>query len=190
MIVGLLLAAGGAARFGSQKLLASWGGVPIVRRAADALIQCVQPTIVVVGSEAAAIATALEGTYAVMFQNRDWSEGLSTSLRSGIQVMPRAAEAAVVCLGDQPGLDPDVIRAVIAHWRTTKLPIVCARYRGERGHPVLLARSVFREVESITGDVGARALMARDPSRVAFVDVDAVAPRDVDTPDDLAALDA
>lgn len=190
MIVGLLLAAGGATRFGSQKLLAKLDGVPIVRRAADALIQCVQPTIVVVGSEAAAIAAALEGTYAVMFENHEWSEGLSSSLRSGIRVMPRAAEAAVVCLGDQPGLDPEVIRAVVAHWQETQKPIVCARYRGERGHPVLLARSVFDEVESITGDIGARALMARDPSRVAFVDVDAVAPRDVDTPDDLAALGA
>lgn len=190
MIAGLLLAAGGATRFGSQKLLASWGGVPIVRRAADALTQCVQPTIVVVGSEAAAIATALEGTFAVLFENREWSEGLSSSLRAGIRILPRAAEAAVVCLGDQPGLDPDVIRAVMAHWRKTQMPIVCARYRGDRGHPVLLARSVFHEVEAITGDVGARALMARDPSRVAFVDVDSPVPRDVDTPDDLASLGA
>jgi CTP:molybdopterin cytidylyltransferase MocA len=55
---------------------------------------------------------------------------------------------------------------------------------------VLLGCVVFDEVRDIAGDVGARALMDRDATRVAFVDVDADAPRDVDTQNDLAALDA
>jgi CTP:molybdopterin cytidylyltransferase MocA len=190
MIVGVLLAAGGANRFGSQKLLASVHGSPIVTQAARMLEPLVDRMIVVVGSEADAVRAALAGTNATFVENHDWAAGLSTSLRCGIAAAPKEAKAVVVALGDQPGIDPAVVRKVIARWRETGKPIVATRYRGGRGHPVLLGCVVFDEVRDIAGDVGARALMERDASRVAFVDVDADAPRDVDTQDDLAALDA
>jgi molybdenum cofactor cytidylyltransferase len=190
MIVGLLLAAGGGTRFGSQKLVSRVHGVPIVARAARALATLVEKMVVVVGSDSPAVIAALDGIDATFVENPRWADGLSTSLQLGVAAVPREAKAIVVALGDQPGIDPAVIRKVIARWRETGNPIVSTRYRGSRGHPVLLACSVFSEVSGISGDVGARSLMERDPSRVAFVDVDADAPRDVDTRDDLAALDA
>jgi molybdenum cofactor cytidylyltransferase len=190
MIVGLLLAAGGSTRFGSQKLLANAGGTPIVAQTARALASLVDRLIAVVGSDADAVRAALVGLDCTIVENRDWSAGISSSLRGGIDAAPADTKAVVVALGDQPGIDPSVVRKVIARWRETGKPIVATRYRGARGHPVLLGCSVFADIRSISGDVGARALIERDPSRVAFVDVDADAPRDVDTPDDLAALDA
>ncbi len=192
MILGLLLAAGGATRFGSQKLLARSNGSPIVATAARTLAPLVDHLVVVVGSDAESVINALaaDGVDATILGNLGWADGLSTSLRLGVSAAPHDTKAIVVALGDQPGIDPAVIRRVIATWRETGTPIVATRYRGVRGHPVLLARAVFNEVQSIEGDVGARGLIERDPSRVAFVDVDADAPRDVDTPDDLAALDA
>jgi CTP:molybdopterin cytidylyltransferase MocA len=54
---------------------------------------------------------------------------------------------------------------------------------------VLLDRRVLDEASNVSGDVGARDLIARDPERVAFVDVNADPPRDVDTVDDLSALE-
>ncbi len=190
MIVGLLLAAGGGSRFGSQKLLARTDDVPIVVAAARVLAPLVDRLIVVVGSEAERVTAALDGADAAIAVNPRWADGLSTSLRLGVSVVSTDAEAVVVTLGDQPGIDPTVVRRVISSWRETGKPIVATRYRGSRGHPVLLGRAVFNEVQSITGDVGARLLIEHDASRVVFVDVDADAPRDVDTPDDLAALDA
>ena len=190
MIVGLLLAAGGGTRFGSQKLLARVRGVPIVASSARALWPLVDRLIVVVGSESRAVTDALEGVDATLVENPLWADGLSTSLEVGVRAVPKDTKAIVVALGDQPGIDPAVVRKVIARWRETGSPIVSTRYRGNRGHPVLLGCSLFGEVGTISGDVGARSLMDRDPSRVAFVDVDADAPPDVDTTDDLAALDA
>jgi molybdenum cofactor cytidylyltransferase len=190
VIAGLLLAAGGGSRFGSQKLLARVKGTPIVTTTARTLAPLVDHLIVVVGSNAGAVTAALTGVDAAIVENSRWADGLSTSLRLGVDAAPPIAEAVVVALGDQPGIDPTVVRVVIARWRETGRPIVATRYRGVQGHPVLLARAVFDELRSIAGDVGARDLIARDPARVAFVDVDADAPRDVDTPDDLAALDA
>jgi molybdenum cofactor cytidylyltransferase len=189
VIVGLLLAAGGGTRFGSQKLLARVHGVPIVATAAGTLGSLVDRLIVVVGSEAQAVTDALAGIDVTLVGNPRWADGLSTSLKLGVLAAPKETKAVVVALGDQPGIDPALVGRVIARWRETGHPIVSARYRGNRGHPVLLERSVFGEVGALSGDVGARALMERDATRVAFVDVDADAPLDVDTPDDLAALD-
>jgi len=190
MIVGLLLAAGGGTRFGSQKLLARLHGAPIVATAARTLAPLVDRLIVVVGSEAQAVSDALAGIDATLVENPRWVAGLSTSLAAGVEAAPKETRAVIVALGDQPGIDPAVVRKVVARWRETRQPIVATRYRGNRGHPVLLGCSVFSEVGAISGDVGARSLIERDTSRVAFVDVDADAPSDVDTPDDLAALDA
>ena len=191
MIVGVLLAAGAGTRFGSQKLLARVNGSPIVATAARGLAPLVDSLIVVVGSEAESVSQALAGIdVGSVVANPRWADGLSTSLRLGVGSAASIADAVVIALGDQPSLDPGVVRMVVARWRETGKPIVATRYRGVQGHPVLLGRAVFGEVMSITGDVGARDLIRRDAARVAFLDVDADAPRDVDTPDDLAALDA
>jgi molybdenum cofactor cytidylyltransferase len=192
MIVGVLLAAGSGSRFGSQKLLARANGSPIVVTAARNLGPLVDYLIAVVGSEADAVGKAMGSLPGAVVANFNWADGLSTSLRVGVIAAAPIADAVVIALGDQPGLDPEVVRAVIARWRESggSKSIVATRYKGVQGHPVLLGRAVFDEVMSITGDIGATDLIKRDASRVAFVDVDADAPRDVDTPDDLAALDA
>ena len=189
MIAGLLLAAGGATRFGSQKLLAPLSdGRPLVWRAARALRDSVDALVVVVGCDADAVSRALVGIDATIVVNDAWADGLSTSLRAGVRALPANATAVVVSLGDQPLVDPAVQRAVIAKWRTTGVPIVSARYAGTRGHPVLFARSIFDELERVTGDAGAREVILREAARVAYLDVNTAPPIDVDSPADLALL--
>lgn len=188
MIAGVLLAAGGATRFGSQKLVATLGGTPIVQLAARALAAATDISIVVVGNESGAVRAALGETDARVVENPDWAQGLATSLRCGIAAVPADVAAAIVSLGDQPGLDAIVARSLIARWRATQLPIVSARYRGVRGHPVLFDRSVFAEIATLRGDAGAKPLIERSPDRVAYVDIDSDVPRDVDTKEDLVAI--
>jgi len=190
MIVGLLLAAGGARRFKSQKLVASYRGTPLVLHAARALRSTTDAVIAVVGHEASAVRGALAGMDVKIVENSEWELGLASSIRRGVEAMPPEVEALVVAVGDQPGLDAAVIRAVVARWRETSLPIVSASYRGARGHPVLFARSVFAELLDLQGDAGARLLIERSPERVSYVEADAEMPPDVDTIEQLDALDA
>lgn len=185
MIVGVLLAAGGATRFGSQKLVAPFRGEPLVRRAAGVLLSVTGQAMAVVGNDAEAVRGALEGSGLTVVENADWRDGLSSSLRTAVAAAPKEAEAVIVALGDQPGIDPAVMRSLIEQWRATGQPIVTARYRGVRAPPVLLARDVFDEIAALRGDYGAKQLMDRLPERVAFVDVNADIPHDVDTPADL-----
>ena len=188
MITGVLLAAGGARRFRSQKLVAMLRGVPIVRHSALALGAVTDSLIVVVGSEADVVARALGDVEARIVRNDDWLLGLSTSIRAAVAAVDASCEAIVIGVGDQPGLSPQVVEAVIARWRQSKQPIVSASYRGVRGHPVLFSRDVFAELGALDGDAGARLLIERTPSRVSYVDVDAEMPPDIDTVDDLSTI--
>lgn len=191
MIAGLLLAAGGARRFRSQKLVAPFRGVPIVRHSAAALASACDALFVVVGHEGDAVSAALEGTGAVIVRNPDWSLGMATSIVAGVRALPPACEAVVIAVGDQPELDAAVVRSVVARWREAGggRAIVSASYRGVRAHPVLFARPVFAELEALRGDAGARLLIERTPERVAYVEVDAPMPPDVDTSGELEALE-
>ncbi len=188
MIAGLLLAAGGARRFGSQKLVATLDDAPLVRHAALALAQEMDELIVVVGSEAAAVTRALEGIDARIVENDEWARGLSTSIRRGVQAARPETAAIIIALGDEPRVDTTVTRALISTWRETARPIVVARYVGEIGHPVLFDASVFSELLSLDGDRGARGMIQRSPDRVAYVDMTTAPPLDVDEPNDLRRL--
>lgn len=188
MIAGVLLAAGGARRFGSQKLVATFAGVPLVRHAAEALSRATDSLLVVVGRDADAVRASLRGIDAVIVENTDWGTGLASSIRCGVVGVAADTEAIVVALGDQPGIASAVIERLIARWRESGLPIAAVRYQGQRGHPVLFDRSLFPEIAMLEGDVGARGLIDLSPDRVTYVDVDEPMPVDVDTRRDLDAL--
>src|ERR1043166_471640 len=166
MIAGVLLAAGGARRFGSQKLLALVDGEPLVRRSASVLAGAVDKLFVVVGHEREAVREALAGVPAAIVVNHHWPEGQSTSLRAGVEALPLQTEAVVVALGDQPQVDAALIQALIGAWRDARRSIVVPLYDGVRGNPVLFAQEVFAELRAVEGDVGARGVIERDRSPV------------------------
>lgn len=188
MIAGLLLAAGGARRFGAQKLVQPLQGKPLVRHAAEALGAATEELIVVVGHEEARVRAALAGVQCTLVVNAEWAAGLAGSVRAGIAALGDDTDAVVIALGDQPGIDARVVRALVERWRASTMPIVAARYRGGRGHPVLFDRAVFGELAALEGDVGAKPVIERIPSRVAYVEIDEPPPPDVDTAADLASL--
>jgi molybdenum cofactor cytidylyltransferase len=188
MIAGLLLAAGGSRRFGSQKLVAALNNVPLVRHAAQALAQVTDELIVVVGSDAAAVTRALDGIAARIVENGEWEQGLSTSIRCGVRAATSNTTALLIALGDEPRVSRDVSRSVISAWHESGRPIVVARYAGETGHPVLFDASVFAELTALDGDRGAKRVIDRLPERVTYVDIATAPPLDVDEPADLRRL--
>ncbi len=190
MIGAVVLAAGRGARFGSDKVVASWGGTPIVRHVVDRLVLAgLSPIVVVCGPDAEGLQTLLDGTDARVVANPRRDEGLSSSLRLGIETLPTALDAFVVALGDQPGIDPALIGRMVDVWRDSNAAAVVPEYRDGRGNPVLFDDTMRRRLMMLTGDAGARELLAGMGDRVVPVPVDADAPRDVDTRDDLRALD-
>ena len=106
----------------------------------------------------------------------EWEHGPGASLRCGLAALGAEVEAAVVVLADGPDLAPAAVERVIGVWRARGEPVLAASYGGERGHPVLLARSTWGTVP----DEGARGL----PALLVPCD-DLGAPGDVDRADQL-----
>lgn len=189
MISGIVLAAGSATRFGSTKQLADLDGRPLAQRAIDALASAgIRDVVVVVGHEAARVRAALTLPIGARIVVADrYADGMSASLAAGIAALGDQSTAVVVLLADQPGITADHVTALTSAFADGDVPIVRLRFDDGPG-PALLAREVWGEVTSLRGDVGARALIGSDPSRVREVRVTGPAPRDVDVPADLAAL--
>jgi molybdenum cofactor cytidylyltransferase len=141
--------------------------------------------IVVLGHRADEVATALrlpDGARTTV--NADYALGQSTSLRAGIREVDPTSRAAVVLLGDQPRVSPDVVRMVIDAYEMDRRPVVQATYGGRAAHPVLFDRRVWPEIEALEGDIGARDLLDRHPEWVTTIEVGGELPPDVDTWED------
>lgn len=189
MISAIVLAAGASRRFGSQKLLADLRGKPVVRWSVEQVLGASpDELLVVVGHEGASVRAALHRLAVRFVANQEWPEGIGSSLRAGIAALGPRTDAAMIALGDQPSVDAAVVAALLKAYTDAPGPIMAPSYRGERGHPVIFAASLFPELLAIQGDRGARDVIARDASRVSLVQIDAAAPPDVDTMAELQSL--
>ncbi len=189
-IAGVVLAAGRASRMGSNKLVAELDGEPIVRRTVRAVLSSrARPVIVVTGHEADAVHRALAGLDVQLVHNPAFATGMSTSLRAGLAAAG-AVDAALICLGDMPRLEGRHFDALIDAFRAGDAnEILVPTYDRKRGNPVLWPHRYFSEIETLTGDVGARALLDRHAEHVRLIAAeDAAILVDVDTPDALAEL--
>ena len=188
----VLLAAGRGTRFGTApKLLAPLDGKPLVRHAAEAaLASKVRPVVVVLGAHADAVRTALDGLDVAFVVNPDFAAGLSTSLRSGLSVLPADSPAAVILLGDMPRVTAGQIDRLAAAYRAARpspaaiVPVV----EGRRGNPVLLDRRILGDaLASLSGDHGAGPLL-KGRTDVLEIAGEPGTALDVDTPEMLVRL--
>ena len=189
-IAGLVLAAGRSSRMAPRnKLLETVGGEPMVRHvAAVAIASGTQPVIVVTGHEAAAVTGALRGLAITIVANPDYADGLSTSLRAGLRALPQGIDGALILLGDMPEVESSVLTALMAAFTSPAAICVPARH-GRRGNPVLWGSVYFAEMMQLTGDSGAKPLMARHETHLIEVEIATGSIfEDVDAPEDLARL--
>ena len=191
MIAAVVLAAGLSRRMGEPKLLLPLDGVPVIRATVERVRSSgVDAVLVVAGAEHEAVRAALAGLPVEIVVNPHPETGQASSVRTGIAALSPGVDAALIALGDQPFLPPEVIPALLAERRRSGKPIAAPRYRDGRGNPVLFDRAVFPELLQVSGDQGARSVVERDPERVALAPFDFPMPADLDTPEDYRRLRA
>jgi molybdenum cofactor cytidylyltransferase len=190
MISGIILAAGSSTRLGRPKQLLDLHGEPLLRHVVrNAIASDLEEVVLVLGCDAERIEDAVGEWGQRVVINPDYAVGQSTSLRHGLANIDPQAEAVLFLLGDQPGVTPDIINAVIVRFRESGGPIVAPTYGGKRANPILFARQFFPDLARITGDQGARELVRAHRDQLVTVPVgDGPPPQDVDTEADYAAL--
>jgi molybdenum cofactor cytidylyltransferase len=188
----VVLAAGQARRFGSDKLLADLDGKPLLQHVLDRLADAgLDDPVVVLAPGRDAAAAGLRWRRATRVLNERPGDGLASSLRIGwaaaLVTTPRP-DAVLVVLGDQPRVSPALVRALVSAPLDPRHPIVAPRYRDGGGtNPLRLEVSAGELVAATSGDRGLGPVVAASPQLVNWLDVDGSNP-DVDVPRDLARL--
>lgn len=189
-IAGIILAAGASKRMGAVKLLLPFGRSPLLERVLDnARRSMLEPIIVVLGHEAETIRQRINFKRAQIRLNPEYHTGLSSSLRVGIQSLPKETDGAMFLLGDQPLVSSKTINCLFEVFHQHASRLIIPTYQGKRGNPVVVPRSIFNAVQQITGDTGARVLFHRLKEQIREVEVsDPGIHLDVDTLEDYRAL--
>ena len=191
---GVILAAGKAARFGSDKLTVGYQGRPLVAHVIGTVAAAIRQGLladgfVVLRSEARSIAVLAEQDGLTPVANPNPDAGISESLRAGVAAVRATGRsgALLVFPGDQPHVRLEVIGRLIQAWRSGAGPAVRPRYSDDPGspnHPVLLDATLWPEVTQLTGDTGFASIFREHPELVTTIEVAGRNP-DMDTPSDL-----
>lgn len=187
-VFAIVLAAGSASRYGRSKQLEDFKGMSLVRHATELAHEvCGDNTILVTGHKSAAVARAAGDAARFLVVNDRYAEGMGSSIAVAAKVVSHAADGILLMLADQPLITASHLRELRDTWNGADDEIVATSFAGRMGPPVLFPRKTFPALAQLSGDHGARGVL-RDArfnmKTIKFED----ARVDIDTPEDLAAL--
>ncbi len=186
-VAAIVPAAGAAERFGGRKLLADVDGTPLLARTLAQILPSVARAVVVLGPGADELRAlpALADAKVRVVENRDPSRGMLSSIQAGLATIDWADGYAVLP-GDMPYVRADTVREVVERFACTSGGIVSPRYRGKRGHPVVVPARLRDEVLAEDPRSNLHAVLKRHAAERDDLDVDDPGViRDVDTMEDL-----
>ena len=186
-VVAIILAAGKSARFGTPKQLAKLGRKTLLEKTLSTVERSnVDRVILVLGHQARSIIARINTGRAKVVINKQYDSGLSSSLRAGLRAATPDTGAVLLVLADQPFLSASTINHIIDAYKRTRRPIVAPIFNNVQGNPVLFDRSLFAELRHVSGDLGAKPVIAKHGD--AMLGLELTDPKhfiDVDTREDL-----
>ena len=185
-IAAIILAAGESSRFGAPKQLLTWEKDNLVNTViCTALAAGLSPVVVVLGAYAGQVQPTINQPVHVVI-NTSWAEGVSTSIRAGLEGLPDDVEGVLFLHADQPQVSVTLIDAILRLARQ-RMAIVKPLYLGRPGNPVFFPRASFEDLKTLREDAGGRQVMGQ--FRVLQLEwLDETMGWDADTPQDYARL--
>ncbi len=169
----VVLAAGMSRRMGTPKQLLRIGGETILERTLkNVRVSAVGEIVLVLGYAAESVEKEISTERMKVVHNKDYQQGMGASLRAGLAAVDANASAALIVLADQPFVRAETLDQLIACHQESKPQIIIPMYKGFRGNPVLLDRSVFPELNELRGDVGCRAIFGNHTENIRKLAVD------------------
>lgn len=180
----IVLAAGMSTRMGEFKQLLPIGGKPTVCRIVDVLAPLLERVVVVVGHRADEVERALGQRTAICLRNGRYRDGMLSSVQCAVRYLGEQANY-LICLGDQPSLGEDSVRAVLGAGEGAGEGIVVPTFAGKRGHPLFLHRRYYRAIVDLPEGVGLNSITRSHPHDTLEVPVGGrEILQDMDTPQD------
>jgi len=189
----VILAAGKSTRMGEAKQVLRLGEITMLEQTLENVRGAgLDEMVLVLGSSAEAIRQQLPISASAdlnVVVNQRYDQGMASSLRAGLSALDGRMDAALIVLADQPFIRSETFARVVDEYRHSDAQIVIPLYKGFRGNPVLLDRSVFAEVMALEGDIGCRAIFGSHLEGIVKVEVDdAGILLDIDNKDDYERL--
>jgi len=192
----VVLAAGSAMRFGVSKQLADFEGSTLVARAVRAAeaVSGAQ-SVLVVGDGWQRVHEASAPLTGFLVMNDAYATGMASSIAAAVRAVRGSTDAILLTLCDQPLVGAAELESLVDRWRESPESLACSSFVANRadataptiGPPAVFPARFFGELEALSGDSGARAVLERHRDDLIVVPC-ATAGQDVDTPADLAAL--
>jgi molybdenum cofactor cytidylyltransferase len=173
MIAGLILAAGESRRMGRDKALLSYRGQSFLKTVLDGLVEAgIGQVTVVLGHHAEVIQRELNLACARVVVNREYTRGQTSSLQLGLaSAAVDNPEAIILCLVDHPAISREVIKKLKQEFEPARPPVLIPTYKGERGHPVVISRTLFPELLSLHAEEPANTIIRKFRAGTRFVEV-------------------
>lgn len=190
-VAALILAGGASVRLGRPKQLEEWGDTNLLGHiVAQTASFPVDETWVVLGARIDEILASVDLGDAGVIENPEWEEGIASSIRVGLDALLQSSrcDVALIVLGDQPNVSAEMVEELLISHQRSDQPVSVPKYRYNRGNPVAVDRSLWPRLMSLEGDDGAHRLWQAHPEWVNEVWFPDLAPRDVDTEDDVVEL--
>ncbi len=185
LLTGIILAAGASTRFGSPKQLVEIDGKTMIAGAVHrAMSQCDAGVIVVAGANYGAMAPILNSLPVQVVRNRQWRDGMGSSIGAGMAGVPGRSAGVLLMLCDQPAVTVADLQRMTKIWREAPAQIATARYAESLGVPAIFPQTYWPQLRDLKNDEGAKRII-RIAKAVSVVDMPAAA-RDIDTLEDFA----
>jgi molybdenum cofactor cytidylyltransferase len=185
----VILAAGASTRFGSPKQLVRIGGSPVLHQMiSNAAFVAGRSVTVVIGAHAREIAPALRQSAASVVVNRDWPEGLASSIRVAVESAPPRCDGLLLLLADQVAVTADDLKHLYAAWKRHPILVAAALYDGAPGLPAIFPRWTYPGLMELRGDRDPRQVIRRNIDQLVRIPM-ANASINLDTPEDLLSIE-
>lgn len=187
MLGAVIPAAGRSRRMGQPKINLPWGGTTVLGQVVITLLAGgVEDLVVVAGDDPPLGAESWPADRVRLAHLPHAAEGdMLASLRFGLRQIRPQTRAVLVMPADMPAVPVSVVQAVAAAWRSGSHPLVIPSHQMRRGHPWLVARSLWPEIEALPAGETLRHFLARRAAQIFYVAVDAPGTLlDLDTPED------
>jgi molybdenum cofactor cytidylyltransferase len=186
-VAGLVLAAGGSRRLGQPKQLLPFDGKTLLDTTLDNARACgFEQIVCTLGGAIDEVRDTVDLSGVEVVENPDYGAGCSSSIAAALPAVDPGCDVLVLLLGDQPGVTPPTVAALLASRGDAALAV--CRYDDGRGHPFAFSRLLFGELAMMHGDKAVWKLLERHADEVVEASIPGRVPLDVDTWDDYRAF--